>query len=102
MPFGDKLRQRREEKGLTQDDVAAFFGAEFTRQSVSKWERGETFPEAEKLLGLSVKLDISLDELFSDELSSLREGKKTGSVETTYPGLVSGLKTLAETLKQYK
>ena len=33
--FGDKLKARREEKGLSQDDVADFFG-----QAVSKWERG--------------------------------------------------------------
>jgi len=40
MPFGDRLKKRREEKGLTQDDIAGFFGEDFTRQAVSKWERG--------------------------------------------------------------
>jgi transcriptional regulator with XRE-family HTH domain len=104
MTFGERLKQRREEKGLTQEDVAAFFGTDFSRQSVSKWERGEAFPEVEKLLRLSVNLDISLDKLFTDELSYFRygTGKEEGYVETTFPGLVAGLKTLADKLRQLK
>ena len=64
--FGDKLKARREEKGLSQDDVADFFGENFSRQAVSKWERGGGYPEVEKLLVLAAKLDISLDALFED------------------------------------
>jgi len=74
--FGDKLKQRREEKGLTQEDVAAFFGEEFSRQSVSKWERGEAYPEAEKLWVLSVEFDMPLDEMFSEELAYLKRKKR--------------------------
>lgn len=40
MAFGEKLKKRREEKGMSQDDVAGFFGENFSRQAVSKWERG--------------------------------------------------------------
>lgn len=53
MFFGEKLKQRREEKELTQEDVAAFFGDDFSRQSVSKWERGDAYPEVDKLLAAS-------------------------------------------------
>jgi len=102
MPFGDRLKKRREEKGLTQDDIAGFFGEDFTRQAVSKWERGEAFPETDKLLRLAVKLDISLDELLADELVYYRKGKDAGTIESSYPGLVAGLKTLADSLDQYK
>ena len=48
--FGEKLKARREEKGLSQDDVADFFGEDFSRQAVSKWECGNGYPEVEKLL----------------------------------------------------
>lgn len=98
MPFGDRLKQRREEKSLMQEDVAAFFDDDISRQSVSKWERGEAYPKMDKLLRLSVKLDISLDELLSDELTYYRKGKETGTLESSYPGLVVGLKTLADKL----
>ena len=102
MYFGEKLKQRREEKELTQEYVAAFFGDDFSRQSVSKWERGDAYPEVDKLLVLSVKLDISLEELFSDELAYLRKKKTTRSVEDSYSGLVAGLKTLADILGRNK
>lgn len=98
MFFGEKLKERREEKNLTQDDVSAFFGEDLTRQAVSKWERGDAYPEVDKLLLLSVKLDISLDELFTYELAYLRKEKTTSSVENSYPGLIAGLKTLANIL----
>lgn len=102
MPFGDRLKKRRDEKGLTQDDIADFIGEDFTRQAVSKWERGEAFPETDKLLRLAVKLDISLDELFTDELVHYRKGKDAGTTENSYPGLVAGLKTLADSLDRLK
>lgn len=47
--FGEKLKARREEKGLSQDDVADFFGENFSRQAVSKWERDGGYPEVEML-----------------------------------------------------
>ena len=39
MPFGNQLKEYREKNNLTQEQVVAFFGADFSRQSVSKWER---------------------------------------------------------------
>ena len=35
---------------MSQDDVAGFFGENFSRQAVSKWECGNGYPEVEKLL----------------------------------------------------
>ncbi len=100
MFFGERLKQRREEKGLTQEELASFLGDNLSRQSVSKWERDESYPEVEKLLKLSVKLDISLDELFLDELNHYRKETEKGKIDEKYPGFVSGLKTLAHVLRQ--
>lgn len=36
MSFGNKLKRCREEKELTKEDMAAFFGEGFSRQPVSK------------------------------------------------------------------
>lgn len=36
MPFGDKLREKREEMGLTQETLAEKINTEITRQSISK------------------------------------------------------------------
>lgn len=43
MSFGERLKKYRNEKGLTQEQVAAFFGEELTRQSIYKWEQGNTY-----------------------------------------------------------
>lgn len=100
MAFADTLKQRREEQKLTQEDVAGFF-EECSRQAVSNWERGSALPETEKLLIISVKLDISLDVLFADELVYLKRGKIEKSELDKYPGVIAGIKLLAEKLKLY-
>ena len=97
--FGDKLKARREEKGLSQDDVADFFGENFSRQAVSKWERGGGYPEVEKLLVLAAKLDISLDALFEDELNYLKK-KQPDDFLKKYPGLLAGLQVFIDNLEK--
>ena len=97
--FGDKLKARREEKGLSQDDVADFFGENFSRQAVSKWERGGGYPEVEKLLVLAAKLDISLDALFEDELNYLKK-KQPDDFLKKYPGILAGLQAFIDKLEK--
>ena len=97
--FGDKLKARREEKGLSQDDVADFFGENFSRQAVSKWERGGGYPEVEKLLVLAAKLDISLDALFEDELNYLKK-KQPDDFLKKYPGILAGLQAFIDNLEK--
>lgn len=97
--FGEKLKARREEKGLSQDDVADFFGENFSRQAVSKWERDCGYPEVEKLLVLAAKLDISLDALFEDELNYLKK-KQPDDFLKKYPGLLAGLQVFIDNLEK--
>jgi len=73
MTFSEKLLKRREEMNLDQDDVAEFFGENFSRQSVSKWESGNGYPNVKNLLVLAVKLDFSLDDFFSEDLSRIKK-----------------------------
>lgn len=59
-----------------------------------------SYPEVDKLLLLSVKLDMSLDEMFADELAYLKRGNgKESSQWDKIPGAIAGLKTFAERLK---
>ena len=97
--FGEKLKKRREEKGMSQDDVAGFFGENFSRQAVSKWERGDGYPEVNILLILVAKLDISLDILFEEELNYLKK-KTPNDMMEKYPGVEAGLKVLVEYLSK--
>lgn len=61
MSFAENLKQARKQKGLSQENLAELLGV--SRQAVSKWEQDEGYPEVEKLLLLSQKLEVSLDSL---------------------------------------
>lgn len=76
MSFANNLKQVRKERGLSQEELAEIM--DVSRQAVSKWEQGESYPEVEKLLLLSNRLNISLDHLFSAEIAQ-------GTVEAGNP-----------------
>ena len=61
MYFSENFRSFRTEKGMTQEDVADRLG--ITPQSVSKWERGETYPDITFLPAIAMIFDTSIDRL---------------------------------------
>lgn len=63
--FSDKLQMLRKNHYLSQEQLADKLGV--SRQSVSKWESGQGYPEIEKLLALSDYFKVSLDYLLKDE-----------------------------------
>ena len=86
MSFSENLKQIRKEHHLSQEELAELL--DVSRQAVSKWEQGQGYPEVEKLLLLSRKLNISLDALMSNEAGSDRCSKGpnvTGSIIITSP-----------------
>lgn len=60
--FGENLKRLRKGKNLTQETLADFLGVSF--QAVSKWERGETYPEITILPAISAFFGVSIDDLF--------------------------------------
>ncbi|MBQ3567507.1 MAG: helix-turn-helix transcriptional regulator [Anaerotignum sp.] len=78
MSFAENLKQIRKEKQLSQEELAEIL--DVSRQAVSKWEQGNGYPEVEKLLLLSSKLNISLDSLMSTEIA---QGTNTQNTNTT-------------------
>lgn len=77
MSFADNLKRIRKDKNLSQEELAELL--KVSRQAVSKWEQNASFPEVEKLLLLSNKLNISLDSLMSTEIAQ-EDGKNDGQV----------------------
>ncbi|MBK3776484.1 helix-turn-helix domain-containing protein [Azospirillum brasilense] len=59
--FGLLLRTLREERNLTQEDLAELIDRSV--QAVSKMERGLTLPKLETLIRLSAKLNVPLSDL---------------------------------------
>ncbi len=61
MSLGNNLFKARRKKGLSQEDVADQLGV--SRQTISKWETGETLPDIRQAKRLAVLYGLSLDEL---------------------------------------
>lgn len=59
--LGENIKKLRLERGLTQETLADFLGVTF--QSVSRWERGEGYPDISMLPVISKFLNVSVDEL---------------------------------------
>lgn len=61
MKFPERLQALRKEKGYSQEKLADLLNV--SRQSVSKWESGQSYPEIDKLIVLSDLFNITLGEL---------------------------------------
>ena len=61
MEIKDILKKLREEKNLTQDELAE--RVRVTRQAVSRWETGETQPNTDTLKLLSREYNVSINTL---------------------------------------
>ena len=61
--FGEQLRRAREAKGMTQQSLAEQLYV--TRQSVSRWECGDRYPDLLTTTRIAQILEVSLDDLLS-------------------------------------
>ena len=59
--LGENIRRLRQERGITQEILADFLGVTF--QSVSRWERGDSYPDMELLPSIASFFKISVDDL---------------------------------------
>ena len=66
MIFADKLISLRKKAGWSQEELAERLSV--TRQSVSKWEGAQSFPDIGKIVQLSQLFGVSTDYLLKDEM----------------------------------
>ena len=71
MEFNNKLYELRKQKGFSQEELANRLNV--SRQTISKWEVGESTPDMEKLVAISDLFEVSLDELVKGEESKMAE-----------------------------
>ena len=74
MTFQEKLVKLRKLKGITQDEFASAVGV--SRQSVYKWESGQSYPEVSKLIEIKKLFEISIDDLLDDNYEVILPEKK--------------------------
>lgn len=73
MHLGNNLFSARKKKGLSQEEVAEKLGV--SRQTISKWELGETLPDIQQAKKLALLYGLSLDELveFDADVQEIQE-----------------------------
>ena len=65
MSIGSNIKSLREERKLTQEQVAEELGITF--QAVSSWERDEYNPDTEKLIKLAELFDVSVSAIVEEK-----------------------------------
>ncbi len=78
MDIGNKIMELRKKCGLSQEELAEKVGV--ARQTISKWELGETSPDIKQAKELSKIFNISLDELVSNDINNILV-EKTSNTE---------------------
>ena len=78
MELADKLRDLRNKRGITQEELAAQLYV--SRTAVSKWESGRGYPSIESLKLIARYFSVSVDALLStDEVITVAEEEKKRS-----------------------
>lgn len=69
MGFAENIQFLRQKKGYTQEQLAEQL--QVSRQSVSKWESGGSFPEMDKLIQISEMFQCSMDILLQGDAKTV-------------------------------
>ena len=85
--INNRITKLRTSLKMSQEQFASLF--EVTKQSVQKWESGETMPELEELIQMSKKFNISLDSLVVGSNNRTSEGSTVKSIEPPLENLNS-------------
>ncbi len=76
MKFNEKLLAIRKKQGLSQEELG--MELQVSRQTISKWEAGQSYPDFQRLVMLSDYFGMSLDELVKDiDVQDVREKNLT-------------------------
>ncbi len=69
MEIGNKILKLRKQNNLSQEQLAEKMGV--ARQTISKWELGETAPDIEQSKQISKIFNVSLDDLANNDIKNI-------------------------------
>lgn len=79
MEFSEQIKKYRSQAALTQEELAEKIYV--TRQTISNWENGRSYPDVKSLLLLSSLFQVSLDTLVKGDLAEMKERIKQEDVK---------------------
>lgn len=91
MNLGENISKLRKSLKLSQEKLAEKIGV--TRQTISNWELGETYPNPEQLKLLSKTLNVSVDKLLDNDIKSTIK-KDIGNTEKLAGTVIKILKII--------
>ena len=65
MEINKRIKEARLQKNITQEDLAEHLGV--TRQTISSWETGKSYPDIISVIKMSDIFDISLDKMLKED-----------------------------------
>lgn len=78
MNIGKRLKDARIESGYTQEQIAEQL--DVSRQTISSWENGRTFPDIVSVVSLSDIYDVSLDALIKGDEKMLEHLEESTNI----------------------
>lgn len=91
MEIGNRIMELRKKNNLSQEELAEKVGV--ARQTISKWELGETSPDIKQAKELSKIFNVSLDELVDNDIKDVLI-EKTSNTEKLAGIIIKILKTI--------
>ena len=79
MNIGEKIRNAREEKNLTQTQAAESLMV--SRQTISSWENGKSLPDILSVIRMSNLYKLSLDELLKGDKAMMEKFEKDAEIQ---------------------
>ncbi|MGE5456573.1 MAG: helix-turn-helix domain-containing protein [Ignavibacteriales bacterium] len=74
MNFCENLQMLRKEHNLSQEQLAEKL--DVSRQAVSKWESGQSYPEMDKIITMCKIFNCSMDALVNESITDIKETEK--------------------------
>lgn len=96
MSFAEKIYLIRTKNKLSQEEMASKFNV--SRQTISKWESGMSYPEIDKLISISEMFDVSIDYLLKDNENRKDMGERIEKIIFQFLASSQGMGRVSEQL----
>lgn len=93
MDIGDQINNLRKKNGLSQDEFAELF--HISRQTVSNWENGKSYPDLEMIIKISDYFKVSIDELLKQDTNTVTRIDSQKKKSKVYFGMLIAVLVLS-------